>query len=141
MSNTDRLTYDDDSGTSQNFKIVLEMDYQQTIYIRVRAYSSSATGSFTMNAELNEHIHHYNASCIPNDTSTHRRSCDCGEYYDEAHDWIYAGKNKIRCLDCMLSYVGTIPGGSIMSDGDEKDKLFLKHERCEIALLDNKYDE
>lgn len=126
LSNANRLAYNDDSGAGLNFKIVVELDYNQTIYIRVRAYSSSATGSYTLYAELNEHIHHYNASCKPNDTDTHRRSCDCGLYYDEEHDWISVGTNKMRCLECMLTCVGEIPGGSIMSVGDETDDYYAR---------------
>jgi len=62
------------------------------------------------------HVHCYEGECIPNDTSTHKRMCYCGEgFINEEHDWTAVGGNRMRCLECMLTYVGTIPGGTIQS--------------------------
>ena len=63
--------------------------------------------------------HIYNAFVTPNDTSTHRCECDCGLYINEEHDWVGIGSNKMRCIACMLTVTGTVPGGSISSVGDE----------------------
>lgn len=119
LSNAGRLAYDDDGGESLNFSITYELDYQQTVFIRVKGYGS-ASGNYTIFATFNKHIHHYNVSYVHNDTSTHRCYCDCGEYEDEEHDWIGIGTNKIRCVYCMLTVTGTVPGGSISSIGDDE---------------------
>ena len=62
------------------------------------------------------HVHCYEGECTPNDTSTHKRMCYCGEgFVIEEHDWTSVGTNKMRCLECMLTYVGSVPGGTIQS--------------------------
>ncbi len=73
--------------------------------------------SYTIFGDNIGHVHcYYEGDCTPNDYSTHKRTCYCGDSsIDEEHYWTGAGKNKIRCLECMLTYSGTIPGGDIQT--------------------------
>lgn len=117
---TGRIANDDDSGMWLNFSITYEMDYLETVYIRVRGYNT-ITGDYTMHVDFVEHIHHYNLTCIPNDVYTHRCTCDCGLYEDIEHDWISLGTNRMKCMNCIMTIVGTVPGATISSIGDEAE--------------------
>ena len=119
LSTNGRLAYNDDGGQGLNFSITYELDYYQSVFIRVRGYGD-ASGEYQFFAKLNEHVCHYNVECIPNENSdTHRCVCNCGEYVNEEHNWVGYG-DRIRCIDCMLTVVGSIPGGSISSIGDDE---------------------
>lgn len=46
-----RLQYDDDSGMDFNFSITRLMNPNETIYLRVRGYSTNTTGSYSLKVE------------------------------------------------------------------------------------------
>ncbi len=69
---------------------------------------------YTVFGDDTGHIHCYEGTCTWNDTSTHRIMCYCGEgYIDQDHEWTSAGTNKVKCVKCMLTLTGTIPGSQI----------------------------
>lgn len=140
------IDFNDDGGSNLNAKLTKNLDANVPYLVIYSAYNpsnSSATGDLKLT--ITKHQHNYNSltslhtfthrhtcncgdyydelhiynSCTPNDITSHRRTCSCGYYYDERHNWVNIGINKIRCIDCMLTYVGTIPGGGINSGGNE----------------------
>ena len=111
------INYDDDSGDDHNFLIQRELDYQEVVYLRVRGYDEME-GAYILHVNFIEHKHHYNMSYEALDNITHRSFCDCGLYEDEEHDWRNLGPEKMKCAQCSLILVGTVPGGSISSVGN-----------------------
>ncbi len=51
-----QIDYDDDSGNDLNFKIVKQLEYGETYYVKVRAYGSN-TGSFSFKVDYGRDEH------------------------------------------------------------------------------------
>ena len=51
-SSESQITYNDDGGSGSNFKLTYNVTGGTTYYLGVRMYSSSRTGSFTVNFTL-----------------------------------------------------------------------------------------
>lgn len=83
-----RINYDDNSGDDYNFSITRSLVEGQTIYIRVRGYNWSATGSFVMHVSPDPHIHDYDHYYLPYNITRHKAFCECGSYILENHNWI-----------------------------------------------------
>jgi hypothetical protein len=47
-SNQSQLSSNDDSGDGNNFKITRSMSAGETVYLKVKLYSSSSTGTFSV---------------------------------------------------------------------------------------------
>ena len=117
-STTNRLDYDDDSGDSTNFKITYSLSANRTIYIRVRAFSTR-TGSYTLFAHLDEHVHNYVVgSWIPSTETAHKRYCDCGEYTEEAHNFVTNGTTGYVCTICRYTTTGSVVMPTGINDFD-----------------------
>lgn len=128
LDTTDRLTFDDDSGESKNFKIDYQLYYNQTVYLRVRAFSSNV-GSYTLKVELNEHVHSYTVrySVHNDDKQYHESYCDCGEYILEEHESLAIGNKKARCIYCQ--YTITAPPGTEISSVKNRTKEYVIYKK------------
>lgn len=113
-SNTENcLTADDNSGVDGNFKIKYTLDYNEVIFIRVRAFDTSV--SYDLNVHFEEHIHNYILKYL--DRTYHRCECDsCNYSYLQEHSFEIVG-NEMRCK-CGYSLGTSVPGGGIQSVGD-----------------------
>lgn len=49
-----QITYNDDNGTDRNFRISYSLTQGSVYYLKVKLYSSSATGSFTVRVDLQQ---------------------------------------------------------------------------------------
>ena len=61
QSLSSQISTDDDSGENRNFKIEKNMSSGETVYLKVRGYSSSTTGSYTVYASR-KYVVSYNAN-------------------------------------------------------------------------------
>lgn len=83
-----RTNYDDNSGTDYNFSISKSMTSGQTIFIRVRGYNWTSTGSFVFKVSANTHVHDFTDHYGTYNLVKHRAYCECGSYILENHNWI-----------------------------------------------------
>ena len=124
LSNTSgRLIYSDDGEEGQNFAITYELNYKQTVYVRVSGEGVDSNYIYALHVELVEHIHNYTAKLLPNDISTHLGFCDCGISAVIEHEWENLGGTTIRCIICKYRYSEQIPGGEIQGGGDGTAEL------------------
>lgn len=79
--------YDDDDGDGLNFSLEYELLANQTVYLRVRGYNWTRTGTFSVSIELGEHVHDYTHSYKLNAALNHKAYCICGEYILQVHTY------------------------------------------------------
>ena len=99
------LEIDDDSGVANNFKISIELNANQTIYLRVRGYNQDVNGSYSISVTYT-HTHHYNDHYAIHSLTHHKAYCLCGDYILKTHaaDYTHAytsfGHLFAPCIDC-----------------------------------------
>ena len=82
-----RIDYNDDAGPGNNFRIGIYLNANQKIYLRVRGWSSSSSGNFTVTASYTPvHTHSY-TEYGEGDSEGHRVYCACGSYIVEEHSY------------------------------------------------------
>lgn len=82
-----RIDYNDDAGPGNNFRIGIYLNANQKIYLRVRGWSSSSSGNFTVTASYTPvHTHSY-TEYGEGDSEGHRVYCACGSYVVEEHSY------------------------------------------------------
>lgn len=103
-STVNRLSngYNDDSGDGNNFLLKYYLEANQTVYLRVRGWNWTRTGSFNITVETAEHIHNYTYSYETSTTLKHKAYCLCGEYINEQHNFV----NNV-CTNCGQTYSHT----------------------------------
>lgn len=79
--------YDDDDGDGLNFSLEYELLANQTVYLRVRGYNWTRTGTFSVSVELGDHVHNYTHSYELNAALNHKAYCICGEYILQVHTY------------------------------------------------------
>ena len=112
-----RLTYDNDSGTDNNFKITCNLSKGQTVYIRVRGDGWTETGSYTLTISSTNHTHVYTDHYEKLSSSQHNAYCVCGSSTRKAHEYLSTPKGK-TCKWCgylainipVTPITGTTPG-------------------------------
>ena len=94
--------YNDDSGDGNNFLLEYDLEANQTVYLRVRGWNWTRTGSFNIIVETTEHVHEYTYSYETSTTLKHKAYCSCGEYINEQHNFV----NNV-CTECGQTYSHT----------------------------------
>ena len=126
-----RLTYDNDSGTDNNFKITYNLSKGQTVYIRVRGDGWTETGSYTLTISSTNHTHVYTDHYEKSSSSHHNAYCVCGSSTSKAHEYLITPKGK-TCKWCgylainipVTPITGTTPGvnGNICTVDRKEDE-------------------
>ena len=75
------IEYDDDGGEDYNFRIEINLNQGQTVFIRVRGYAYLSVEHYFLNIELKNHAHDYNYTYL--NSRYHILSCLCGATIEE----------------------------------------------------------
>ncbi|MDE6655376.1 MAG: hypothetical protein K2J85_00110 [Anaeroplasmataceae bacterium] len=103
-----RISYDNDSGEDQNFKISYSMNKGDVILLRVRGNNWVSKGEFTISISSLEHVHEYTYSYTSLNDRYHISKCSCGETIQEGHYFI-TEKLGNRCKYCGYFTKGLVP--------------------------------
>lgn len=86
-STTNRLTFNDDGGDSSNFKINYTLTKGDIVFLRVRGYSWTKTGEFSVKVTCPNHTHDYTYSYSRYTSTMHKAYCCCGASKTERHSF------------------------------------------------------
>ena len=79
------LAKDDDSGQDHNFKLYIDLNAGQIIYLRARAFAYSGQGSFSVNVSVSHLSHNYSYNYSQHSSQKHKAYCSCGDFILENH--------------------------------------------------------
>ncbi|MCM1130383.1 MAG: hypothetical protein NC310_08700 [Roseburia sp.] len=102
-----QITYNDDGGEGNNFKISYSLNKGDVIYLRVRGYNWDRVGEFTLSMPSPDHVHEYTYSYTSINDRYHTARCSCGESIQESHYYI-TEKLGNRCKYCRHYTEGPI---------------------------------
>lgn len=118
--------YDDDNGDENNFKIECELTKDQVVYIRVRGYGWTRTGSFTLSISSENHVHNYTHSYTSTGERNHAAFCSCGKSISQAHNYVRSGIGH-RCTQCLHYTTGPVIVAPITSMNDDDIIYYLEN--------------
>ena len=120
------VDHNDDGGVGRNFKIGINLVENQKIYLRVRGWSTSTNGDFTVSVECDpNHTHSYTQRSYLN-SGFHTKTCACGASIVEEHSFDaefpygYNNDHLIHCTTCGAS-IEIIPINQAQYSGSIQD--------------------
>ncbi len=108
-----RLTYDDNSGENNNFKISYTLAAEREYYLRITKKDTITNTNLMI--YFKSHVHNYTYRCVKKDRDMHKGYCYCGITKDEKYTYDMVG-TKYKCIYCDY-IVGSVSGGSTSSVG------------------------
>lgn len=124
-----RITYNDDGGEGNNFKITYSMNKGNVVYLRVRGYNWDRTGEFILSISSPNHVHEFTYSYSSLNNLFHIARCCCGQTIQESH-YFMTEKMGQRCKYCKYYTEGPIiTPGELLNFIDNKNNVFLDEKR------------
>lgn len=124
-----RITYNDDGGEGNNFKITYSMNKGNVVYLRVRGYNWDRTGEFILSISSPNHVHEFTYSYSSLNNLFHIARCCCGETIQESH-YFMTEKMGQRCKYCKYYTEGPIiTPGELLNFIDNKNNVFLDEKK------------